>query len=226
MTPTKATEFRERVSTLADEARGLKVDSQEAYELAAEKLRGVRALKDEIIEHHREMKQRAYQAHQAVIAAEKKLLDPVAEAEYVYKRLIGAYETEQRRIEAEAQAQRDREAQALAEAEREREIEAAEAAGADAHEVAALIAEPLPVVYQEPPQPTFQRARGISTAAIWKGEVVSLQQLVRAIAKGEANVNLVAADQPAINALARATRGTLAVPGIRFFNESSVRTRR
>ena len=50
--------------------------------------------------------------------------------------------------------------------------------------------------------------------------------LVRAIAKGEANIGLVAADQSAINALARSTRGTLQVPGIRFYNEPAVRARR
>jgi hypothetical protein len=49
---------------------------------------------------------------------------------------------------------------------------------------------------------------------------------VKAIAKGEASITLVAADTSAINSLARATRGTLAVPGIRFYDEAKVRARR
>jgi hypothetical protein len=215
-----------RVHTLADEARSLEVSDQQTYDLAAERLLGVVALRGEITDHHAEMKCRSYQAWQAVIAAEKKLLDPVAEAEKIYKHRLGTYQTEQQRIAAEARAQAEAEARARAEQQREREIEQAEAAGADREEVAALCAEPLPMVVPEAPPSTFQRAAGISTANNWKGVCFSLPQLVRAIADGRANISLVTDNATAINALARATRGTLAVPGIRFFNEPTVRARR
>lgn len=226
MTPTKATEFRQRVSTLADQARALKVIDQESYNLAAQRVRGAVELRTEIVAHHADMKRKAYDSWQSVIAAEKKLLDPVAEAEGIYKRNLAAYETEQKRIEAEARAQAEREARALAEAQREREIEEAEACGADADEIRAICAEPLPMVVPETPEPAFQRAAGISTAANWKGTCTSLAQLVKAIAAGTANLNLVTENQTAINQTARATRGTLQIPGIRFFNEPTVRTRR
>jgi hypothetical protein len=222
----ETTDLERRTATLADEARSLVISDQQTYELAAERLRGVVGLRAEIIEHHREMKQRSHQAWQAVIAAEKKLLDPVAEAERAYKYNIGAYEFEQRRLEEETRARAEAEANARAMADREREIELAEAAGADAHEVAAICAEPLPLVVQEQPPPTFRRAAGVSTAHNWKGECVSLAQLLKAIVRGEASPTLVAADQSAINALARATRGTLAIPGIRFYDETKVRARR
>jgi hypothetical protein len=224
MVPT--TDLERRTATLADDARALEIAGRATYELAAERLRAVVGLRMEIIDHHKEMKQRSYQAWQAVIAAEKKLLDPVAEAETIYKHRIGAYESEQRRIEEEARARADAEARAKAAAEREREIELAEAAGADAEEVAAICAEPLPLVVEQPAPPTFRRAAGVSTAHNWKGECFSLAQLVRAIVKGEANLTMVAADQSAINALARATRGTLTIPGIRFYDEAKVRARR
>lgn len=227
MNPTiAAPELEQRVKTLGDEARAFEVVDQVTYDFAVERLKGVVALRNEIVEHHAEMKRRTHQAWQAVLAAEKKLLDPVADAERVYKRHIGDYETEQRRIEAERLALAEAEAQRIAAEQREREIEQAEAAGADPEEVAAICAEPLPVVAPAPPRPTFQRAAGVSTASNWKGQCFSPALLVKAIADGKANINLVSANETAINALARATRGTLQVPGIRFFNEPTVRTRR
>lgn len=227
MNPTIATlDLERRVTTLADQARELVITDQESYDRGAALLRGVVSLRIEIVDHHAEMKRTTHRAWQAAIAAEKKLLDPVAEAERIYKARLTAYEAEQRRIEAEARAQAEKEALAFAEAQREREIEEAEAAGADAAEVAAICAEPLPAVLAELPPPAFQRAAGISTANNWKGECISIAQLVQAIAAGKANINLVAANGTAINALARATRGTLTVPGIKFFNEPTVRARR
>lgn len=227
MSPTIAnTDLERRVLSLPDQARSLKVYDQETYNLATGRLRGCVSLRIEIVDHHKDMKSKAYQAHQAVCAAEKKLLDPVAEAEAILKHSIAVFETEQKRIEDERRRQAEAEERARAEAEREREIEAAEAAGADAEEVAAICAEPLPLKAPTLPEPTFQRARGISTANPWKAECTSLQLLVRAIAKGEANIGLVMVNQPALNALARSTRGTLTVPGIKFFSEANVRARR
>jgi hypothetical protein len=227
MNPTiVTTDLERRAATLADEARDLVIADRQTYDLAAVRLRGVVSLRIEIVDHHADMKRQSYAAWQAVIAGEKKLLTPVEEAERIYKARIGAYEMEQRRIEAEAREKAEAEARALAAQQREREIEEAEAAGADAEEITALCAEPLPVVVHEPPPSTFTRAAGISTANAWKGECTSLTQLVRAIADGKANIGLVMANDSALNALARSTRGTLQVPGVRFFNQPAVRARR
>jgi hypothetical protein len=75
-------------------------------------------------------------------------------------------------------------------------------------------------------QPAFQGARGITTAVNWKGEVTSLLALIKAIAADKANISLVLPNETAINQLARATRGTLVIPGIRFFSEAVVRAGR
>jgi translation initiation factor IF-2 len=160
-----------------------------------------------------------------VIAAEKRLLDPVAEAERIYKSAIAAYEAEQRRIEDEARTKAEAEARRQAEEARERELEQAEAEGADAEEIAAMVNAPLTVA---PPrvEPAFQPAKGVSVAANWKGEVTSLRALVKAIAEGKADLHLVKANDAAINEKARVTRGTLVIPGVRFFSEPVVRAGR
>jgi len=212
-------------SVLVAEARALKVTDQPSYDLAAERLLGVADLRREIVAHHEPIKKAAHAAWQAVIAAEKRLLDPVSEAERIYKTGIATYETEQRRLEAEARLRAEAEERRLAEQQRERDLEQAEAEGATVEEISAMIDAPLNV---EPPrvEPTFQPARGVSMAANWKGETVSLDVLVKAVAAGKANLSLVMPNEVAINQLARATRGTLQVPGIRFFNEPTVRTGR
>jgi hypothetical protein len=160
-----------------------------------------------------------------LIAAEKRLLTPVTEAEKVYKAGIAAYTAEQRRLEAEAQRLAEAEALRRAEAQRELELERAEAQGADIEEIRAMVNEPLLVV---PPriEPAFQQAKGVTTATNWKAQVVSLELLVKAIAGGKANINLVRPNEVAINALARATHGSLVIPGVQFFTESVVRAGR
>jgi len=98
--------------------------------------------------------------------------------------------------------------------------------GADLVEVTAMLAAPLPAIRPQGQQPAFQSARGISTATNWKGEVISLDALVNAVAAGKASSSLVMANEVAITRLARATRGTLQVPGIRFFSQATVRAGR
>jgi hypothetical protein len=223
MMPTR--DLETRALTLAGQARALAVTDQPSYELAAERLLAVADLRREIVAHHEPIKRAAHTAWQQVLAAEKRLLDPVTDAERIYKARIASYEADQRRIEAEARAKAEAEARRLAEEQREREIEQAEAEGADLAEVTAMIAAPLPAIRPQE-QPAFQSARGITTAANWKGEVTSLEALVKAIAAGKANIGLVMANETAINQLARATRGTLEVPGIRFFSQATVRAGR
>jgi len=223
MTP--ARDLETRALTLAEQARALAVTDQPSYELAAERLLAVADLRREIVSHHEPIKRAAHSAWQQVIAAEKKLLDPVTDAERIYKSGIAAYEAEQRRLETEARAKAEAEARRLAEEQREREIEQAEAEGADLEEVTAMIAAPLPLIQPEV-QPAFQSAKGVTTAMNWKGEVTSLPELVKANATGKANISLVMPNETAVGQLARATRGSLQVPGIRFFTESVVRAGR
>jgi hypothetical protein len=222
---TPARNLEARTFRLAEQARALEITSRPSYELATERLLAVADLRREIVAHHAPMKRAAHEAWQQVIAAEKKLLDPVADAERIYKAGIASYEAGQRRIESEARARAEAEALHLAQEQREHEIERAESEGADTVEISAMIAAPLPLVQPQAP-PAFQPARGVSVAANWKGEVVSLDGLVKAIAAAEASLNLVMPNDVAINQLARATRGTLSVPGVRFFTESVVRAGR
>lgn len=225
MSVTEVVKFEQETMTLIDQAKALKIADQPSYDLAVERLRAVADLRREIVAHHEPIKKAAHAAWKQVIAAEDKLLYPVVEAERIYKVGIAVYDVEQRRLEREAREKAEAEARRQAEEQRERDLEQAEAQGADVEEVTAIASAPLLV---EPPriEPTFQPARGVTTATQWKGQVIALDSLVRAIVAGKANINLVEPNDTAINQLARATRGTLQVPGIRFFSESTVRAGR
>jgi hypothetical protein len=218
-------ELEQKAEVLVAEAKALKIVDQATYNLAAERLLGVAALRHEIIEHHKTMKSSAYAAWQHVIAAEKRLLNPAAEAERLYKASLAMYESEQRHREEESRRAAEAEARRAAEEQRESELQRAEMEGATGAEIAAMINEPLMVALPRL-QPAFQAARGITTAVNWKGEVTSLEMLVRSIAAGQASISLVMPNQTSINALAKATHNTLTIPGLRFFTEPIVRAQR
>jgi hypothetical protein len=225
MSAVVAIELEQKTEALVAQAKALKITDQATYNLAAARLLGVADLRREIVDHHAPMKKSTYAAWQQVVATEKKLLDPVADAERLYKASISIYEAEQRRKEEETRAKAEAAARRQAEEQRERELAQAEAEGADAEEITAMIAAPL-VVAPARVEPGFQPARGVSVAANWKGEVTSLPTLIKAVAENKASISLIMPNETAINQLARATRGTLVIPGIRFYSESVVRAGR
>jgi hypothetical protein len=67
---------------------------------------------------------------------------------------------------------------------------------------------------------------GISTSQKWKAEVVSLQQLCRAIADGKVPAHYVEANMTVLNGMARANKQALNIPGVRAVADFSVTARR
>ena len=220
-----ADELKQTALTLPQQAKAIIITDQATYEVAAEKLLGVAALRRQIVDYHKPLKQKAHEAHAAICAAEAGMLAPVAEAEMILKRGIGAYQAEQARI----QEQREREAREKAEREAaellEQQLEAAEAEGATPEEVQAIIEQPAPapVIRVEP---TIQRAAGISTAKIYRAEVFDIKKLARAVADGCVAATLIEGNTVALNQLARATKGSVAIPGVRVIEEQAVRVAR
>ena len=211
--------------TLPEQARAIVIADQATYEQAGEKLLAVAELRREIEDHHRPLKQKAHEAHKAVCDAEKKMLGPVEEAESILKRGIATYTAEQRRI----QEQREREAREAAERAQaealEASVEAAEAEGASAEEVRAIIEQPAPapVVYVPP---TVQKVAGVSAAKTYRAEVYNLKELCKAVSRGEVSEAFVSANLVALNGVARSTRGSVRIPGVRIVEDLNVRAGR
>jgi hypothetical protein len=225
MRPPAAPEWEEQVSTLAAEARALQIVDQQTYQIAGERLKGIVKLHDRITEHHEPLRKSTHKAWQDAIAAEKKLLNPVIEAEDIYRDKINIWDREQKRLEAEARARAEAEARRLAEEQREAEIEQAESEGADLEEIAAMASAPLPSL-PVTVQPSFERMRGISTADKWIVEVYSLPLLLKAVLEGKTASEFVTPNISALKKSASSSKGTLIVPGVRFINEGTTRVSR
>ena len=232
---------------LVDIISGYEVVDQESLDYAAEHVRTIKVYLRRVAEVFDPIVEAAHRAHKVAVEQRNKLTTRAEGIEKALKKRMGDYEMRQKalaeaaeaaarqareRLEAEARATAAAEQarrQALAEAEALEAALAAEASG-DTETAERILAEPIeaPVVAPVPiftPPPAVQRARtdGVAFSVDWKVEVTSLQRLVEAISKGQAPLSLVKADESALKALARSTKGTLKVPGVEFTEDRTVR---
>lgn len=110
------TEVRNEVTSFIDEANAHVITHSIGIEIARDRIRAGRVLKEKIIEKFKPIKEKARAAHLAVCALENEFLNPVAEATGIYTQKITDLQVaeekrieEQRRIAEEA-AQKKREA--------------------------------------------------------------------------------------------------------------------
>lgn len=71
--------------------------------------------------------------------------------------------------------------------------------------------------------PVYERTSGVSIAKVYKAEVISIKLLASAVASGTVPENLIEANMTTLNALMRASRGGIQIPGVRCIEESTVR---
>jgi hypothetical protein len=251
-------EIETKALGLVGQISALQVTNWEEHGQMVERLKGVKALRDEAEKHHRPLITKAHGLWKDLLGALQRVDSPLAAAEAEGKRRCVAFEAEDRRkreeearrirleeeerarraqeaAEAEAKRIRDLQEQALAE-EREREIEVAEARGASAEEIQAIIEQPIaapapvfvaPVVqpmYTPPPPPP--KAAGASTARPWKAAVDThgdLLLLIKHVAAHPEYSNLLTLNQTALNALAKAQGANLNLPGVRAYQDAQMR---
>jgi len=119
---------------------------------------------------------------------------------------------EQRRMAAEEEERRRLEAAQEAEAARLRE--------AEAKRLAAATMPSAPVVHVDRPKVT-----GLSSRENWSAEVTDKMALVKAIAAGEAPLDLVQINTSVLNRLAKALKSALNYPGVRAVCDRSYASR-
>jgi len=239
---TNATERLSRtVASWHDRAHALVVQDQASYEGAAVLLREIKSLRGEIELTFGPITAKARAAWKESLAQRKRHEAPLEIAEGTIKRAMATFiQVEERRVRDEAarlereareeDARRRAEERAAEETTRLAEAEALEAAGMG-HEALAVLAAPMPepdpIPPPPPPPPTIARptASGISTPTTWHAEVTDLRELVLAIAAGKAPLTLVEASATALGQYARATKGSVSVPGVRFFGRVGISSR-
>lgn len=196
-------------------ARAIAIADQVSYNQAAALKLGLRELRQQIVAHHKEPKEKAFQAHRSIVAAEKRMLDPVTEAETIINRSLDTWEKAQelKRLEAERKAR-----EAAAKLEEEMRLQAAaeaEAEGAPEEIVEEILDTPIqlpePVV-----APTYQRVAGAAPRAKnFHAVIVSKKEMCRAVADGKLDEIYVDGNMTALNARARAEKTALNIPGVK-----------
>ncbi len=213
-----------KTSDVVTQAKAFEVASQEEFDAAAEFLRIVKALQDEVRETFGEPKKKAHEAHRAVVAAEKKHLKPLLDAEQTVKGRMGDWHrAEQARI-AEARRKAEAEARKAEEEERLRLAAELEAEG-DTEGADQVLDEPLPPPpVEKAPAP---KTEGIAVRTTWKARLLDLQQVIAAAAEGNPGARAVLQfNQTAADALARGTKGEVPIPGVSFESETGIAARR
>jgi hypothetical protein len=73
---------------------------------------------------------------------------------------------------------------------------------------------------------TVPKVQGVSYRDQWKAHpTIDVKALAAAVVAGTAPIGFLVPDMTAINAYARATKGTQTIPGIRWFNDRQVTAR-
>ncbi len=214
------------VQTWNRRSQGLEIVDPVTYEVACEELKALKALQQQVTDTFNPHIQQAHKLHRGLTEERRKHLTPLQLAETVYKAKIGGFQRaeerkrqqEQRRLEELAKKQRDDDALALA--------ESLDKAGATEQEVEAVLTStemPAPVVTV---QPRIAKVAGVSSAPKWIGEIYDFKLLVATAATNELARSLLQVDEKALRAFARNTKGSVAVPGVKFREDSIVRAGR
>jgi hypothetical protein len=220
----KQTEVARLAASWPKRAQSLQIVGQPDLEFAAMALNGIKDLRKQVAETFDPVVQAAFAAHRAAAAARKKVDEPLDQAERIIKLKIGDYTAEQCRLaEEQARIAREAEGDRLAR-EREAAIEEAEGAGASVEEIEALVAAPLPAPVMRP-APAPAKVAGVSVGTDYSAEVEDLLQLVGHVARNPGMVGLVQANMIALNAMARSTKGSIQLPGVRIVARPRVSAR-
>jgi len=218
-------QLRQEVSPVVSEAYSIVVQNAQQYSGAAEFLKMLKDAQKKVKEYFEPMKTNAYQAWKEICAKENQMLDPLgkAEAEVKTKMLTFQREEEERRIAeqrrlqaiADEKARKERE-RLQKEAEKLKTPELKEKRMAEAESVIA------PVIQVQPETPKID---GISTRSIWKAEVISKIDFVKAAINDQNLLALLEIDLAKLNKIAQATKGQISYPGIRFYEETIMASR-
>ncbi len=219
----------------ASRANTLKVIDRESCVNASHLLRSIKTLRNGVqqwfaphIEAAMEVKRKAEGARKALADERDKMEAPLAEAEGKLKRALLAYEAEQERTRAEEERRLQAEAQAQAEA-----VTLAAAAAMETDAVAtgdaAMLQEAQDILNQPIEAPVVSvavqvpKVQGVTYRDNWKAHPeVDVKALAAAVGNGAAPQTFLEPELMAINRFARATKGTVAVPGIRWFNDRQI----
>jgi len=219
MDTTMEQELEQGGALMVKTANSLTITSHEDYDKGTAILKDIKARVKKVKEYWKEPKANADAAHKALVAKEAQMLKPLQEAESIIKKAMLAYttEVERKRREAEEAARKVREAEV-------RRLEAiaaqAEAQGdEDTAEIMRDMAEEVPL--GEISAAAAPTAKGVSVRTTWKARVID-PRLVPAYFEG---AELRTINMTALNNIAKWQNGEAKIPGVEFYQDSTMSVR-
>ena len=214
--------IKQEALTVVEQAKVVRIVDQPTYESACSLLLDqIKPFRKRWAEYWEQPKTMAYQAYKTILGKFQEGDEPLARAEAQVKAEIAKWDQEQERIRQELQRKAEEEARKAEEERRINEAAVAEDSGATDEEVEAIMSTPV-VAVAPPVAATYQKAAGVSTRENWKCRIVDIKKLCLAVAKGQVPVTYILPNEAALNARARADKGTMAVPGVVPYNDPTV----
>lgn len=216
-------------------ARALKIESKEEYELAAEDLKAIKKKAKELDEQRKTITKPLDDEKASVMNFYRPATEFLTEAESILKKAMSAYQAEVERQAAIERArqnaiaiaaqQRQREEAAKREAEAqlalaEGDIETAVALQSEAAELELSAELTTPAIVAEP-----SKTDGISYKTTWTAEVTDIVALCQYIAQNPNQAHLVEPNISELRKLAIALKDQMNIPGVKAVSNRSVSVR-
>lgn len=205
--------------TVSTAAR-MQVSNQEQYNEAANFLRSIKEQAKKVKDYWSGPKSKAAAAHKDIVNREKSMLDPLTKAENIIKSAMKSYQEAVERARREAEEEARRRQQQEAERLFDQAAEAEASGDGQAAAVGLAMAEMVSDM-QAPPSIESPTAQGISSRKTWKARVTD-PKLVPAYFNG---LELRTISTAALNNIAKMTKGTASIPGVEFFEDSTISVR-
>jgi|GEM_PF-830815 len=215
----------QKTSLLVQNARSVKVTDAVSQLHASNVLLAIAALRKEVDDTFRPMKEAAFRAHRTICEQHKKHDGPLAEAETAVNQEISRFVAQQRAIAREQEEilrrrERERaEREAREESER-RAIEDAEALQAmgDTAAAEAVLSHPAPVpvkyVAPAPIAPSVSAVKGLFESKDWDFRIVNESAIPR---------EYLLVNESAIRTLGRNTKGKAKISGVEFYETTKMK---
>lgn len=190
--------------TALEVARGFTITDNDGYLIVDGHCASLAALEKAIKSEFRDPKQKANDAHKAIVAMETKLLEPIDEARKLDKAKMATWRDYQEKLRREEAARLEDEAIKKAEGEAAMAAMVAEDAG-DIEKAKEILNAPVVInpVYAQKSLPKSQTV--IQTR--WEAVVENVALIPR---------EYLTPDMPMLNGIARSTKGAISIPGVRM----------
>ena len=215
-------ELQTQALTVVRRSQAIQITNQESYDIATHLLLNeIKPMRARWQAYWAPIKESAYRSYKGILDKLNEGDKPLGDAEGKIKSAIAKWNTEQERIRQAQQRAAQEGAERLEREQREAEALQAIDAGLPEDQVEAILSA-APVAVAPVLAPTYQKAAGVSTRDNWVCRVTDLKKLCAAVAKGTVSESYVLPNESALNARARAEKGTLNIPGVQAYNSPIV----